>query len=143
VKISLLVLLLCLAFTSVNAQGKKNNISKKIDTTSQRHVYTAVEELPEPEGGNEKLVATISKYLKPPLSCGTPMGRIVISFIVEADGKIDGYKVIRDPCGENHPLANAMFKAVNTLKWKPGKMNGKPVAVRYTFPIACLMPSYD
>jgi hypothetical protein len=136
VKISLLILFLCLAFMSVNAQSKKNP-----DKTSQRKVYTAVENLPEPEGGQEKLGAVLAKNVKAPSACETPAGRIVISFIVEADGKIDGYEAIRDPCGEKHPLADAMFKAVKTLKWKPGKMKGKPVAVRYTLPMCILWAS--
>jgi hypothetical protein len=138
VKISLLILFLCLAFMSVNAQSKKNP-----DKTSQRKVYTAVENLPEPEGGQEKLGAVLAKNAKIPSACGTPTGRIAISFIVEADGKIDGYQVIEDPCGEKHPVADAMFKAVNTLKWKPGKMNGKPVAVRYSLPLTICLSGDD
>ncbi len=136
-KISLLTLFLCLAFMGVNAQSKKN-----ADKISQRKVYTAVEELPEPEGGNEKLAAVLAKKVKVPSTCEVP-GRTVISFIVEADGKIDGYQVIRDPCGKKHPLAYAMFKAVKTIKWKPGKMQGKPVAVRYSLPMCISLASDD
>jgi hypothetical protein len=141
VKIFLLTLLICFAFGGSHAQSKKVVAYKKVVPISQRHIYESVEEMPMPAGGLDKLIGAIARNLHYPDSCETPGGRIIIAFVVEADGTIDNETVVRDPCGKDHLLSSRLFDIVKKTKWTPGKMNGKFVATRYHLPI-CLMPSY-
>jgi hypothetical protein len=142
-KIFLLTLLTCFAFASSHAQSKKVVAHKKVVSIPQRHVYESVEEMPMPEGGVEKIVGTIARNLHYPDSCELPGGRIIIAFVVEADGTIDNETVVRDPCGNDHLLSNRLFDIVKKTKWTPGKMNGKPVATRYSLPLTICLGSDD
>jgi protein TonB len=60
-------------------------------------------------------------------------GTVVVSFIVNKQGNIEDVKIVRDigmGCGKE------VLKAVKKLdKFKPGKQNGRPVAVLYRFPV--------
>lgn len=60
-------------------------------------------------------------------------GRVVISFVVKADGSLTDIKVIR----ELHPrLAEEALRVVKAMpKWKPGRKNGVPTAMTFTIPV--------
>lgn len=60
-------------------------------------------------------------------------GMIQVVFVVEKDGSVSGVKVLRGLT----PTANASAeKVVKSLpKWKPAKMGGLPVKMRYMVPI--------
>lgn len=59
--------------------------------------------------------------------------RIVLQFTVCTDGKVRDIKVVSD----SHPdLAAEAIRIISASPdWKPGYNNGKPVNVRYTFPV--------
>ncbi|WP_371742470.1 energy transducer TonB [Mucilaginibacter sp. SG564] len=76
----------------------------------------------------------ITKNLKLPPSTNY-YGLTIIVFVVEADGQIDGQRVKRDSSGDEHLLGNQILRNIATLKWKPGKCNGKPVPCMYSIPI--------
>lgn len=61
-------------------------------------------------------------------------GRVVVQFVVNADGSISDAKVIRKVA----PLMDAeALRVVNAMpRWKPGVKDGKTVAVKYTVPIS-------
>lgn len=64
-------------------------------------------------------------------------GNVVVQFVVNTDGSVTDYKVIRDiggGCGEE---AVRVVSLMNTLseKWIPGKQRGCPVRVMFTLPI--------
>lgn len=64
-------------------------------------------------------------------------GTAVISFVVNKDGSIGDYKILRDPgagCGKE---ALRVVKMMNKMKskWTPGKQRGKAVKVRYNLPV--------
>ena len=61
-------------------------------------------------------------------------GREIITFIVEQDGSLSGFKVIRGFA----PAADAESIRVMKLSpnWNPGYQNGKAVRVQYTVPIS-------
>jgi len=143
VKIILLTLLICFAFGGSYAQSKKVVAHKKVVPISQRRIYESVEEMPMPAGGSDKLISAIARNLHYPDSCETPGGRVIIAFVVEADGTIDNETVVRDPCGKDHLLSNRLFDIVKKIKWTPGKMKGKPVAVRYSLPIFICLAGDD
>ncbi len=60
-------------------------------------------------------------------------GRVTLSFTVSETGKITDVKVLR---GVNADLDNEALRVVSSSPdWTPGTVEGKPVAVTYTFPI--------
>ena len=60
-------------------------------------------------------------------------GRVTLSFVIETDGKVDEVKVLRGASPELD--AEAVRVVSSSPDWKPGIVNGKPVRVRYLFPI--------
>jgi protein TonB len=60
-------------------------------------------------------------------------GKVYVSFVVEANGKISNVKVVR---GVDPALDKAAVAAVEGApNWTPGKQRGKPVRVSFTIPI--------
>ncbi len=95
-------------------------------------IYKCVEEMPQFPGD---LAAFIAKNLRYPNSLVKEgfEGRVVISFIVRADGSVDSTQIFRSV----HPLMNAEAERLISImpRWKPGKIGGKAVDVRFTLPI--------
>lgn len=64
-------------------------------------------------------------------------GTVVLSFVVEPDGRLSHVTLEKDiggGCGaEALRLVNAMIES--DLRWVPGKLEGRPVRVRYTLPV--------
>lgn len=60
-------------------------------------------------------------------------GRAILQWVVNPDGTISDIKVLRDPGGGCGEEAVRVIKLMP--KWIPGKQRGRPVPVRYTFPV--------
>lgn len=59
-------------------------------------------------------------------------GRLILSFIVEVDGRLTDISVLKPL----HPLCDsAAVRALRTTRFIPGKQNGEPVAVRMRMPV--------
>ncbi len=60
-------------------------------------------------------------------------GRVILQFLVGKDGKVSDVKVVRsvDPSLDKE----AIRVVSSSPRWKPGQQRGKPVKVRYTFPV--------
>ena len=60
-------------------------------------------------------------------------GRVYASFVVEKDGSITDIKIMRSP----HPdLSRETIRMLKIMpRWVPGKLNGKPVRVKFSVPI--------
>ncbi len=121
---------------SITIVLENNNITEldKIDTSIEK-VLTVAEEMPEFPGGVEEM----SKYLRDNLSYsmfdkyGDFSGTIYVTFIVDKYGFIKNIKVLRGAGEESDKEVVKMIK--NMPRWKAGKQNGVPVAVRYNLPI--------
>ena len=91
--------------------------------------------MPEYPGGIPALSAFLSENIKYPKSAleDSISGRVIISFIVEKNGKISDVQVARSV----HPsLDEEAARVVKMMpKWTPGIQNGKPVRVRFTLPV--------
>ena len=60
-------------------------------------------------------------------------GRVMVSFVVNADGKVTDVKVLK---GADETLdAEAVRVVSQSPDWTPGKQDGKPVPVTFTFPV--------
>ena len=95
----------------------------------------AVEQQPEFPGGLEAMYRFIKKNLLYTSFAkeNNITGTVIIQFVISKEGKIENAKIVRKIGGG---LDQEALKVVNLMPvWKPGKHNGKPVAVNFTLPI--------
>jgi TonB family protein len=98
-------------------------------------VFTEVEKFPGFPGGLDAFYQFLAKNVKYPqkMRDENVQGKVVIRFIVEKDGSLTNFNIVRD-IGDG-----AGEEAVRVLalspKWEPGIQNGKPVRVMYSVPI--------
>ncbi|MCS4228279.1 M56 family metallopeptidase [Sphingobacterium sp. BIGb0165] len=98
-------------------------------------IFTAVEIVPQPEGGMANFMNWVStNYAYPKEALDRKVsGVIEISFVVEKDGSLSEVNVKRDlGYGTKEAALELMKKA---KKWKPGIQNRRIVRVAYTLPI--------
>lgn len=64
-------------------------------------------------------------------------GIVVINFLIEEDGRIHTFKLLRDPgCGLGEEAMRVMHKMAEMHGcWTPGKHQGQPVKMQYNIPI--------
>ncbi|WP_439881779.1 energy transducer TonB [Pontibacter sp. MBLB2868] len=102
------------------------------DSTTSKHVYAYVEQMPQYEGGFDAMIQHVTSNIT--YSRSQKKGKLVISFVVAADGSINDVQVVKslEPA-----LDEACVKAVYATngKWTAGTQNGKNVAVRFVLPI--------
>ncbi len=115
------------------------------ESEPEETVFTIVEDMPTFNGGDaietfRKWVAENLKY--PPEYAETNIsGRVFIQFTVDQKGNVTDVKVIRgiDPLLD----AEAVRVISASPRWTPGKQRGKPVKVRYTFPVVFKLSAAD
>lgn len=104
--------------------------------TVQAQVFSAQEITPEFPGGNNALSEYIAKNTSIPteLKQSTMEGRVFVQFIVNEDGTLSDYQVVR---GINNSLNDEALRVVKGMpKWKPGKdITGKVQKTRFVVPI--------
>lgn len=97
-------------------------------------VHIKVDVKPEYEGGIQAFYEYVKKNLKMPKVENDVKGNVIVAFVVEKDGSLSSFKILRDPIGMEKEVIE-MLEACP--KWKPaGMQDGKPVRVEYTLPIA-------
>lgn len=121
--------LMSTAAVAVSGNGLAANNTEPAVADSAK-VYEIVDEMPEMEGG----IAAIYKYIKYPHAAvaGKVEGRVFIKFVVTEEGKATNATILKDigaGCGK------AAIAGLKKVKFKPGKLNGKPVKVYYTLPV--------
>jgi len=109
-----------------------------MDTTKKEAVYdfSSIEKMPEFPGGMPAFYKYIGMNFKYPEAArrDSVSGRLIISFVVEKDGALTDFKVLRNLGAGTGEEAVRVLK--ESPKWNPGMQNGKPVRVQYTLPIA-------
>ena len=101
----------------------------------EEEIFMVVEESPEFPGGYEAYLQYLKKNIKYPAICrdNNIQGRVIISFVVNKDGKIVDAEVVK---GVNPSLDKEALRVISTMpNWKPGKQRGKPVRVKYSSPV--------
>jgi periplasmic protein TonB len=91
--------------------------------------------MPEPYGGAAAWSRFLQKNLRYPET--EAQGRVIISFIIERDGRLTDLQVVRGVVSELDREALRVLKLAPA--WKPGLQAGKPVRVKYTIPIVFQM----
>lgn len=60
-------------------------------------------------------------------------GRVVVSFVIEKDGRLTNIVVLQTP---DRSLSDEAIRVLNkSPKWTPGKQRNQPVRVKYTLPV--------
>jgi len=93
------------------------------------------EPVPEYPGGIDNLYQYFTARFQYPAKARKKniQGRVIVSMIVEKDGRITNARIER---GISPVLDNEALKLVNASpNWKPGTVNGKAVRVQRTLPI--------
>lgn len=124
-----LFLLIVLPFLFISSTGCK--------TSSISLDYITVEKKPEFPGGEQELLKFIGKNVRYPLRAKENgiSGTVYVSFVVDKKGKPVNVIVVRGVAGGADLDAEAVRAVKSMPKWKPGKLKGKKVNVKYTLPI--------
>ena len=101
----------------------------------ENDVYQIVQEMPKFPGGDKELFQFVADHIKYPeeaKKAGTE-GRVYVGFIVEPDGSLSDFKVLR---GIGHGCDEEALRIVESMpKWQPGTQRGKAVRVQYLIPV--------
>lgn len=101
-----------------------------------KEVYVAVEQSAEFPGGMAGLMKYLASQIKYPEEAKekNEEGRVVVKFIVEANGSVRDAKVIK---GVSPSLDAEAVRVVSTMPdWQPAKINGKPVSSYFNIPVS-------
>ena len=108
-------------------QGKESGTDK---------VFTVVEHEPTYRGGISKFYEFLGRNIHYPTAAKEKniQGKVFLTFIVEADGRLTHIKILRDigyGCGKEAARVLAI-----SPKWNPGIQNGHKVRVQYNVPVS-------
>ena len=111
------------------------NAQKNVVSQSKQNVYDVVEQMPEFPGGMPAMIEFLQTNLNYPKDAKKQNvgGRILVMFVVEADGSISNVRVAKKIFPSLDAEALRVVKAMP--KWNPGKEKGKPVRVNFSLPI--------
>ena len=101
----------------------------------EHEVYQIVEQMPQFPNGEEAMMQYIAEQVKYPAEAkkADAQGRVFVGFIVEPDGGLSDFKVLR---GIGHGCDEEALRVVKSMpKWKPGMQRGKAVRVQYLVPV--------
>jgi hypothetical protein len=121
-------------------------------TDSMKHdtrIYSDPYSYPSFRGGQKALFEFFDTNIKYPEEVTQTgiHGRVIISFVINEDGTLDGFKVVKNTlrnsedsvCTDSTIIRLFEEEALRVCRlmprWAPGKQNGQAVKVRYTIPI--------
>lgn len=130
-RLSLILFILCLSFF---VKAQKNNAAKVASDTSI--IVDPIEPIPHFPGGQKAWNNFLKRHLRWPDKSGTidVQGKVIVSFMVEKDGKLTNIKILRS--------LESLFdkEALRVVKispnWIPAKQNGKTIRCSYYIPIS-------
>lgn len=137
IMLSVIALVTGLAVASIiNPNGIVRGAVERIlgipeDTT----VYDVVEVMPSYHGDVDALYRHIAIEMHYPETAiaDSVQGRVIISFVVEKDGRLTNFKVLRTP---DERLSDEAIRVVRlTEPWIPAKNKGKDVRCRFCMPV--------
>jgi len=117
-------------------QKKTSTIKTKNQDPSAIYSTAGLTEKPEFPGGMENFYKFVGEnYTRPKTPEEVKLaGKVYITFIVEADGNLSDFKVLRDIGYGTGEEAVRVLKL--SPKWTPGEINGEAVRTLYSLPIA-------
>ena len=100
---------------------------------SPKKVYDYIEDMPTFNGNLNQWLLLNMKYPVEAMN-KKEQGKVIVQFIVSENGEVSEPKIIRSVSPAIDKEACRVVLAMP--KWTPGKLKGKPVAVRYMLPIS-------
>ena len=100
---------------------------------SPKKVYDYIENMPTFNGNLNQWLLQNMKYPVEAMN-KKEQGKVIVQFIVSENGEVSEPKIIRSVSPALDKEACRIVLAMP--KWNPGKLKGKPVAVRYMLPIS-------
>ena len=132
-----------ISFPDTTSKGKNkhkvvDNSVPEINDTSL--VFTLVETMPQFPGGDDARIKFLQKNIKYPKKAQKLgiQGKVFITFIVRADGKITDVKVLRGIGGGCDEEAIRVIKMMPD--WIPGQQKGINVNVQFNLPLNFKLP---
>lgn len=105
-------------------------------TSGNERIWENVEECPEFPGGDRGLSHYLEqniRYPKVSRNAGT-QGKVFVSFVINTDGGIQDVEILKS--SGDYFLDKEAARLVKSMpNWKPGRINAKPVCVKYVLPI--------
>jgi protein TonB len=121
---ALLILICCLSTLGVKSQS-----------ADQKNSFVdPIEQQPQFPGGYDKLQQYLKANLKRPAIPVPGKGRVILTFIVEKDGRLTDIRVVRVLGKDFDDEALRVMK--NSPKWTPASQNNITMRVTYTLPIS-------
>ena len=121
----------------VSANLFSQNTAESKDTVK----FANVDETPMFQGGDlNKFSLWVFSQIKYPEEAykNKIMGRVLVQFVVSKEGKVKDVKVLRSSGSEL--LDKEAVRVISASPdWGPGKMEGKPVDVRYLVPVVFII----
>ena len=106
--------------------------AKKGPKKSSKKVYDHIENMPTFNGNLNQWLVQNMKYPVEAMN-KKEQGKVIVQFIVSKNGEVSEPKIIRSVSPALDKEACRIVLAMP--KWNPGKLKGKPVAVRFILPI--------
>ena len=99
------------------------------------YTYKVRETQPEFKGGINAFGQFLAQNIRYPINARSQriQGKVIVRFIVEKDGTLTDFKVLRNPDDE---LSREALRVVKqSPNWVPGAQYGKPIGVSYVVPV--------
>ncbi|MDM1351321.1 energy transducer TonB [Myroides marinus] len=114
--------------------AKLDDAREGVKKEEDNKVYLGVSYKAEPYETMTKFSSNfVSKFRTPDIEAGTKEIKVIMSFIVEKDGRLTDIKVLRDP---GYGAGQEAIRVLKTMpKWKPALNNDKAVRSQFTLPI--------
>lgn len=116
-------------------------LDKPIEDNSE--IFVVVEEQPQFPGGNVAMMKFLNENIKYPVEAqrNGVQGRVICNFIVEKDGRLSEFNVVR---GVDPLLDQEALRVLKSMpNWTPGKQRGEEVRVRFTLPVVFRLQEND
>ncbi|RIV24916.1 energy transducer TonB [Fibrisoma montanum] len=122
-------------------QAPEGNVLTVVEKAVEAEVkseepFISVEQQPQFPGGLESLRSFLEKNLRypAPASRSGISGRVVVSFVVNTDGRLTDVQVLK---GIGFGCDEEALRVVKQMPpWKPGRQSGRMVPVKFNLPIA-------
>jgi len=136
----------CIVAATGRARGQSTALAALTQTEGGAHaapaapaapaVYFTADEMPAFPGGDAALLKFLTSKLNYPAAAldRNLSGKVYLTFTVDADGRLRDPRVVR---GLDFGLDEEALRLERLMPWwNPGKINGQPVWVTLTMPIA-------
>lgn len=111
-------------------------VASPAQSSDDDKVFTTAEVMPTFPGGEAVLMKYVAEHIRYPARAAEEgiQGRVIVKFVVKADGSIGDVMVLRSRDADLDKEAVRLVKSLP--RFTAGKMNGKPVNCWYTMPVS-------